>query len=81
MGKLKNFTLEGGAIVITAYIAPDGKTAYTVELKPEFEKEGLTREEFERFCAEIEIDTRWSGVVKDHILDDFEDAWKEDSDV
>lgn len=79
MAKLKNFTLEGGAIIITAYIAPDGKTAYTVELKPEFDKEGLTHEEFKRFCAEIENDAHWSGVVNDHILDDFEDAWEEGS--
>ena len=79
MAKLKNFTLKGGAIIITAYIAPDGKTAYTVELEPEFEKEGMTWEELLKFRKAIRADTDvWDGAVFDAMLDNFEQSWKED---
>ena len=90
MAKLKNFTLEGKAFNVTAYItpdvraahiAPDDRTAYTVELKPEFEKEGMTWEEFLKFRDAISADAGiWGDAVFDNVmLDNFEKSWKEDS--
>ena len=76
--RFKNFTLEGKAFDVTAYIAPDGKTAYTFELHSEFDKEGLTWEELEAFRRALKDDVSWDGMMMDGELEDFEERWGED---
>jgi len=79
MAKFRNFTLEGKALSITAHIELDGRTAYTVELNPQFEKESMTWEELNKFRKAIKDDADvWSGIVNDGNLDDFEESWKGD---
>lgn len=78
MARFKNFTLEGSALNITAYLTPEGKTAYTIELHSEFDSEGLTFEQLVRFRKAIKEDTAWACTVYDGALDDFEDTWKEE---
>ena len=68
--KVENFTVCGDAFRVIAFIK-DGKPRFTVELVSEFDVEGLTTEQFNKFCDAAARDSSWTGVLRCGLLGDM----------
>lgn len=74
MVKLKNFTLDGKAFRVHAFTKEDGSPAFTVEFLPQFDKEGMSVQEYEAFVDALREDTSWSGLFMSGLIGDMKEG-------
>ena len=74
MVKLKNFTMDGNAFRVHAFTKEDGSPAFTVEFLLQFDKEGMSAQEYDAFVNAVHDDMAWNGLFMNGLIGDMKEG-------